>query len=528
MWLRHYKNITGIISLLLLCIANSCIKNDIPYPRIQQDILAIAAEGEIAPAQIDANELEVVITLGENVDIHKVRFTQFEYTDGAKSSVNLLDGVYDLSTPVKVILSKYQSYEWVIRAEQKIQRAFVIAGQIGESVIDAAGHRIVAYVPDNLDITRLTVSEIKLGPTQDATMTPDLNNREWDFSKPVHVRYTVFGRTEDWTIYVEVSKAIVSTTQVDPWSNVIWAYGTGPEGASNRFQYRETSSSEWIDVPEAYTTHSGGNFSCYIPHLRPLTQYVVRALSDDNIANEVTVTTETTMDLPDGSFDQWWLKNKKIWCPWAEDGVQFWDTGNTGAATLGQSNVVPTDIVPPGASGQAAKLETRFVGISGIGKLAAGSVYSGRFAKVDGTNGILDFGRPWTLRPTKLKGYFRYETADINYASAELKYMMGRPDSCHIYVALTDWTAPYEIRTNPKNRQLFSPDMQSVIAYGELIYSGKMDQYKEFEIKLNYRSTSRRPSYILITSAASKYGDYFTGGAGAVLYIDQYSLDYDY
>ena len=105
---------------------------------------------------------------------------------------------------------------------------------------------------------------------------------------------------------------------------------------------------------------------------------------------------------------------------------------------------------------------------------------------------------------------------------------MGRPDSCHIYIALTDWTAPYEIRTNPKNRQLFSPASPSVIAYGELIFSGTMSQYKEFEIKLNYRSTSRKPSYILITSAASKYGDYFTGGAGAVLYIDQYSLDYDY
>ncbi len=148
--------------------------------------------------------------------------------------------------------------------------------------------------------------------------------------------------------------------------------------------------------------------------------------------------------------------------------------------------------------------------------------------KVDGTNGILDFGRPWNLRPTKLKGYYQYKTADIDYASAELEYLKGRPDSCHIYVALTDWTAPFEIRTNPKNRNLFDKNADYVIGYGELVFGGTMDGYQPFEIEINYRSTSRVPSYMQITAAASKYGDYFTGGAGAVLYVDEFSFDYDY
>lgn len=516
------------LAVVLLSTLSSCIHNDVPYPRIPQDILSIAAEGESAPADIDPEELIVTLHLDENVDITKVRFTDFTYTEGATPSVNLLEGTYDLTHPVTISLSKYQTYQWVIKAEQDIEREFVITGQIGSSVIDVAGHRIVAYVSEAADITDLEVASIKLGPTQDATMTPDLNGRRADFSRPVHVSYSVFGRTEDWTIYVERTHAIVTTTAVDAWSCVIWAYATAPQDAVNRFQYRPAEADEWIDVPDSYVTHNDGEFSCFIPHLTPLTKYTVRALSDDNIANEITVTTEATMDLPDGSFDQWWLKNNKIWCPWSENGTQFWDTGNTGAATLGQSNVVPTDEVPAGATGKAAKLETKFVGIASIGKLAAGSVYSGSFAKVDGTNGILDFGKPWTLRPTKLRGYYRYNTAPINYTSTELKHLQGRPDSCHIYVALTDWTAPFQIRTNPKNRQLFNPDSPAVIAYGELVFSGNMPAYKEFEIRLKYRSTSRRPSYILITSAASKYGDYFTGGAGAVLYIDQYSLDYDY
>ena len=172
-------------------------------------------------------------------------------------------------------------------------------------------------------------------------------------------------------------------------------------------------------------------------------------------------------------------------------------------------------------------LDTRFVGLFGIGKLAAGSVYTGKFAKVDGTNGILDFGRPFNLRPTVLKGYYQYQTANIDYAAAEFEDLKGKPDTCHIYVALADWTAPFEIRTNPKNRQLFDKNSESIIAYGELLYSGTMNAYQEFEIKLEYRDTSRVPTYLQITCATSKYGDYFTGGTGATLYIDQLSFGWD-
>lgn len=164
----------------------------------------------------------------------------------------------------------------------------------------------------------------------------------------------------------------------------------------------------------------------------------------------------------------------------------------------------------------------------GIGKLAAGSIYTGSFKKIDGTNGILDFGRPFNVRPTRLKGYYQYKTSDIDYVSSELSNLKGRPDSCHIYIALTDWAAPYEIRTNPKNQQLFNKDASYIIAYGEMIYSGTMDDYESFEIELEYRDKFKTPSYIQITCAASKYGDFFTGGSGAVLYVDEFSLDYDY
>ena len=95
------------ISLLL----TGCINNDIPYPRIPQNILSIAADGEEAAASIDEDNCQVALTLAETTDPAHVRFTKFSYTEGAECSVNLLEGEYDLTKPLRVTLSKYQDYE---------------------------------------------------------------------------------------------------------------------------------------------------------------------------------------------------------------------------------------------------------------------------------------------------------------------------------------------------------------------------------------------------------------------------------
>ncbi|MDE6855201.1 MAG: PCMD domain-containing protein, partial [Muribaculaceae bacterium] len=399
------------------------------------------------------------------------------------------------------------------------ERYFTVAGQIGETVIDAVGRRIIVRVQQKAYLTKVEGTSIKLGPKNITTLTPATPEGGYiDLTSPYRLDVSTWGRTEDWTIYAQRTEQVVSTTAVDPWSMVVWAYGEGPADATNYFEYREEGAASWTRVPDADTTHKDGAFSCCIKHLKPLTSYSVRACSGDNTGNEINVTTQGTEILPDGDFENWW-KNGKIWCPWAENGERFWDTGNTGAATLGESNVQPSDYVPAGLTGQSAPLKTEFKGIAGIGKLAAGSVFTGSYKKTDGTNGILDFGRPWTLRPTKLRGYYQYTSGEINYSSKEMDYLKGRPDTCSIYIAMTDWTAPYEIRTNPNNRQLFDKNASYVIGYGQLERGTSMDAYEQFEIELEYRSTSIAPTYIMITCASSKYGDYFTGSSSSVLYV---------
>lgn len=531
---KPIRHIFLIIAGALLVAASSCIHNDLPYPRITQNILSIAAMGEVSPAKIDTTDYTVRIVLSESVDIQAVRFTDFRYSSQATCDKDLLEGTWDLSVPMIVTLTLYQSYQWMISAEQDIERYFTVAGQIGETVIDAVGRRIIVNIPEKANLSRLEVTSIKLGPKDITSLVPECNAGSFiDLSSPMKIDVNAWGRTEDWTIYAQKVEQVVTTTAVDPWSMVVWAYGEGPEDAVNYFEYQEEGAVDWTRVPDADTTHKDGAFSCCIKHLKPLTAYKVRSRSGSNIGNEITVTTQSTEVLPDGDFENWW-KNGRIWCPWSEgasqwpEGSRFWDTGNTGAATLGESNVKPSDYVPDGLTGQSAELKTEFKGIAGIGKLAAGSIYTGTYKKTDGTNGILDFGRPWSVRPTKLRGYYRYTNGNINYASREMDYLKGRPDTCSIYIALTDWTAPYEIRTNPNNRQLFDKNAGYVIGYGQLERGTSMDGYEQFEIEIEYRSTSIVPSYIMITCASSKYGDFFTGSSSSVLYVDQLSLHYDY
>ncbi len=66
--------------------------------------------------------------------------------------------------------------------------------------------------------------------------------------------------------------------------------------------------------------------------------------------------------------------------------------------------------------GKSAELKSQYASAFGIGKFAAGSLYSGRFNSLVSTSGAkIDFGQPFTERPTQLTGWFLYSTGQINY-----------------------------------------------------------------------------------------------------------------
>ena len=523
------KNLLNIACLIMaVCALSGCIENDLPYPRIPAQILSIEAEGMSQAPVIDNATQTVVLTMNETVNLKQVNITQATITENAVATPAIV-GVHDLSTAAEFTLSLYQDYKWKISAVQNITRNIAVEGQVGNAIIDAENKRARVYVNESIDLAQVQFTTLQLGPVGITTYTPGVEELH-DFSRGmrlVEVRY--HDVIEDWTIYVIRTESKVTLSSVDAWTRVAWLYGAGLEENDNRFEYREATAQEWIAVPEEYMIERKGTFSARLINLRPNTQYVARAIivGEDGIeetSNEITFTTDGEYTLPNGSFDEWW-KDGSVWNPWSETGSQWWDTGNKGAATLGESNTVPTD---DAIEGKAAMLQTRFVGVAGIGKLAAGNIFVGKFGKVDGTNGIIHLGQPCNYRPTRLKGYYKYTNGPIDYADKEMSDMIGQPDCMSIYMALGDWDEPVEIRTNPKNRKVFDVNDPHIIAYKSFETTEPTNGYVPFELELEYRSTSRVPNYLIIIATGSRLGDYFTGSTQSTLYVDEFSLEWDY
>lgn len=524
------KHITGIFSIILAVIAvalSSCINNDIPYPRIQPNFTVFEVVGQDEGTAIDSATRTVTLHFDEDVNLAEAVVDTFALTAGASVVSPDLAQPIDLRKPLEVTLRLYQDWVWTVTAVQEIERYFTVDGQVGTSTIDVPGHRVVAHVSKHTPLTSITVTSIKLGPAGSA-MTPDLlePGLTVDFTHPVEVVVTSFGESTTWTIYVEQTESTVETVRADAWTCVAWVYGQAEAGKDNGVEYRLKGDTQWTRVPDDDITADGGSYYARIIHLSPQTTYEARAYSDSEYGAILTFTTGQALQVPNSSFDNWWLDGK-IWCPWAQDGEPYWGTGNKGATTIGSSNSVPTDETVSG-QGWAAKLETVFAGIGMLGKLAAGNIFIGTYVKTDGTNGILSFGRDFTERPTKLKGYLKYKTAPISHTATGFENLKGQNDTGIVWIALIDQDEPFEIRTNPKNRQLFDPDGSYVVAYGKIEYNQDVPDYIPFEITLNYKSTQRVPKYLLITASASSYGDYFVGGVGATLYLDDFELVYDY
>lgn len=519
------RNVTFYTLLINCLMLASCIKNDIPYPVIPMQILSFEVEGQNGTTTIDNESRTVTVNLNETVNLKQVKVKKCTVSQGIAAPLDSTS-IIDLSTPKSYTLTLYQDYVWTIQATQTIERRFSVEKQIGQSIFNMTQRQVLAYISSSASQKSVTIKELKLGPEGITTMEPSLNGTI-DFSHPQKVTIQYHDITEEWTVMVSKSDKNIATGEANAWVNVAWLHGSGEEGADNGFEIREASETEWQQVDKANIS-GNAEFTGRVSGLKANTSYVYRAYSGEDYGDEVTFTTGNPITLPNGSFDDWHQEGK-VWNPWALDGTPVWDTGNDGTTTLGDSNSQPTDDIWSGKNtGKAARLESRFVGIGSIGKFAAGNLFTGNFVGVDGTNGILKFGYPFDSYPTRLKGHYKYTTASIDNASTEFKHLQGLPDTCSIYIALGDWNEPVEIRTKPSNQKLFDKNDSHIIAYAEFNTGTTVNEYTDLNLELQYRATNRKPTYIIIVCSASKYGDYFTGATGAVLTVDEFSLEYDY
>jgi hypothetical protein len=137
----------------------------------------------------------------------------------------------------------------------------------------------------------------------------------------------------------------------------------------------------------------------------------------------------------------------------------------------------------------------------------------------------LTWGVPFANRPYSLRGYYAYSPKIINFAEGIHADKKGSMDKCQILAMLTDWEEPFMIETGTLTFVDYEND-PNIIALGTIESDVDTEgQYVEFECVLNYRN-ARKPKYVVLVACSSLYGDYFTGGQGSMMYVDEWEFCY--
>ena len=561
-------------AILIAATLTSCaVKDYIPYPIVEAAITAFQVEGqcnetdtEAAAATINKAEQTVELYVSDTIDLARVRVKTMQVSNDAtinpssaclypnsfpqQSFQNIGNGTSTLMDfsggAAKFRLTTYQDYEWTVRVRQVITPKVLFAGQVGDAVIDATNHNIIVYMSAGQDLSAIAVQEFRPAG-QHCKVTPDPTaTATYDFSQMRTFTVQPGNGTSAaaWQVFVYHTEAQQQATATAFARSVSAAIsGQCASGVAPKVEYSQQGSSSWTELSTTQIAVNGTRYTAELNGLTPGATYTYRVTAGSSSTGELTFTTVAQQQLENASFEQWHVEGtgtRALYCPWAEGGQQYWDTGNHGATTVGASNSTYGDE----GGRRYANLQSKYIVI----KFAAGNIFTGEYIETDGTNGVLNFGRPFSAFPTKMRFDFKYKTSAITRTAGEWKEaygdyitrqlyegLKGKPDSCQVYIALGDWPLTdykgtqcrYLIRTRPSALHLMDMSSPNLIAYGQMTCGTDVSQWTTETIDINYRIRDRQPTTIIVVASSSKYGDYFTGGENSQLQLDNLQLLYE-
>lgn len=349
-------------------------------------------------------------------------------------------------------------------------------------------------------------------------------------------------KTSEATLSLRLSNAAVElqeATDVSYTTTTFVATIVKPDELTGNvgFNYREKGAADWTFVAG---TNNGTTLTATVDNLKFGTPYEYCAVAGGYTSPAKELTTLTPPQLPNASFEQTSTARDKALMFSADPNDFYWDSGNHGSQKMSKNvTEVTTKYFHSGKQGLC--LHSQFVGFgSYAGKFAAGNIFVGKYLATEGMDGVLGWGRPFNcpIRPKALKVWARYEPVNITHddTSALPSVSKGDPDNGIVYIALvTDQTMSYNsetwpqiVKTSSSSRQLFDPSGSNVVAYGEHVFTSATTEpgLVEITIPLNDVNPSLTVSNIIIVASASRYGDYFVGGNGSLLYLDDFELVY--
>lgn len=348
-------------------------------------------------------------------------------------------------------------------------------------------------------------------------------------------------KTSEATLSLRLSNAAVElqeATDVSYTTTTFVATIVKPDELTGNvgFNYREKGAADWIFVAG---TNNGTTLTATVDNLKFGTPYEYCAVAGGYTSPAKELTTLTPPQLPNASFEQTSTAGDKALMFSSDPNDFYWDSGNHGSQKMSKNvTEVTTKYFHSGKQGLC--LHSQFVGFGALGKFAAGNIFIGKYLATEGMDGVLGWGRPFNcpIRPKALKVWARYEPVNITHddTSALPSVSKGDPDNGIVYIALvTDQTMSYNsetwpqiVKTSSSSRQLFDPSGSNVVAYGEHVFTSATTEsgLVEITIPLNDVNPNLTVSNIIIVASASRYGDYFVGGDGSLLYLDDFELVY--
>lgn len=325
-------------------------------------------------------------------------------------------------------------------------------------------------------------------------------------------------------------------------------------GKTVQFSYSDDGQS-WTTV-DAVPGSEEGTWKAEIDGLTPSTEYTYNLLVGGNtVGTSRTFKTDSAPAIPNGSFE-YYSSNGKYYnyydpaCNVDGCTTEFWSSGNK-ALEIAPGNYVISELVDDSKDGSKAVCAQS---VNAIIKFAAGNLFTGQFIATVGTSGgIVDFGRPWTSRPSALKLWCKYTTGVMDKVdkSPEGVTLVANQtlDKAQIKVAIGTWKSsiyggssesPVRINTTDQNTFIDYYTDENTIANGDIVIekdgyqinkgekvSRNTGEWMEIVIPLEYRNEQKRPTHIVVSCASSMYGDYFSGSTSSKLWVDAVELIYE-
>ena len=355
------------------------------------------------------------------------------------------------------------------------------------------------------------------------------------------------------------------------------------------FQYRKAGTEdEWTRTAAATKVSNDGAFDAVISGLTPETEYEYQLIvttnstdqSEEFVPGTKTITTAAAPALPNSSFEEYHTHSDGYDLIYSKGATSWWECGNQSVFGVTVNVTTSSTDIPnpsqiegsydPGTNTRSVRMKSAQNGVGSIKVLAAGNLYSGIYGGTEITtmSGKVNFGRPFTGRPTAVRMYVKYNTGKIDMIKnqpSDITLTNETMDKAQIKVALGDWKAttyggvassPVLANTAEVSKIInFDTDgagrkagdkEKGTIAYGTAIIDGAggaesvtingqpasktyadYNNWNVLTIPIKYFDLKTNPTHIIVSFTASAWGDYMSGSTSSDLYIDAVELIYD-